>query len=912
MSAVHGADGSQGAQPRRQRERESLHFFSFMSRRLVTSLLLYGLIVEWLLPLAQVKDFTELSELRPLIIAVGLFLAVGLFVPPTWAAVLLNAVITAGTVLVMFSVHYASWHDSVTGLIEGLKHDAINMASGKMILSGETRTLLLVSGLGMMTVAVQSLIWLRQWGLGLAGLTALYLLLLYSFLGLDVLPGLKRACAEGLMLGALVTVPRLERLLGSATLFDGRAVKKSLAGWAVNWWNGTAWLAVIVLGAAIVASWSLSTKQEASEPAPWAAEAIEWGQNRLLEKQSGHGNSIGQRAVAEEAMAATGLGEPGMTGYGFDDSALGGPITPDHTAVFTVYAKENAYLRGESKSFYTGEGWEQVEHAWHTVSVSDTQSEHRDVLGSGGNSASGGQGAGGRENEQQSLSAEDSQGKLEQQVGSSGSSEAVSEESLAGAAGGEIDGESADDVFVQTITAAYPAAGWPLFAGSADAKVTDIRAVNGSGDTASYRQDAETGALYPSSEEDRIVRYTVASVMPDEALKRLRQVESSVDASAGVENGAGAGAGKMVGSQSAYVETAALDDSYTQLPDKLPAQIGTLTAEILAAAGNPMNRYEQVKAVEGYLRSNYKYTLQPKALASNTDFVDDFLFNQREGYCVHFASAMAVMLRTQGIPARYVKGFAPGEPAEGLAAGGAGLYTVRASDAHAWVEVFFPGVGWVAFEPTPGFAAPGSGVAGDALSAAGAGDGAKPALAAGDAAAGGEAARARTLAGRAAAQLRAAALQAAAAAQRGAHALAQAAQGAMAAPPWAMAAIAAGATGAAGLALAARRRSERFAFATALHRYGSALQAGRQIAARRQFLQLADACWRELYKRCGAKPMHRTAREYAAELSLPPHTAQLVADLVRWDEAARFDVSWHNQPTKEQLTELVAKLQSSE
>ncbi|AZN39505.1 transglutaminase-like domain-containing protein [Paenibacillus albus] len=886
MSAVQGADSSQGAQPRRQRERESLHFFSFLPRRLVTSLLLYGLIVEWLLPLAQVKDFTELSELRPLIIAVGLFLAVGLFVPPTWATMLLNAVITVGTVLVMFSVHYASWHESVSGLLEGLKNDAIQLASGKIVLSGETRTLLLVGGLGMMAIAVQSLVWLRQWGLGLAGLTALYLLLLYSFLGLDVLPGLKRACAEGLLLGALVTVPRLERLLGSSTLFDGRAVKKSFVGWAVNWWNGTAWLAVIVLTAAIVASWSLAKPVASDEPAPWAAEAIDWGQDRLLEKQGDHGHSNGQRAVAEEAMAATGLGEPSRTGYGFDDSALGGPITPDNAPVFTVNAKENAYLRGESKSFYTGKGWEQDEHAWHTVSVPDAQAEHRDVMGSG-----------------------DSGNVGENKESGNAASVGANEENRAGAASGENDGDSASDVFVQTITAAYPAAGWPLFAGSADAKVTDIHTVNGSGDTTSYRQDAETGALYPSSEEDRIVRYTVESVMPDEALKRLRQMESSVDASSNSSTG---GAG---GSQTAFVETSALDDSYTQLPEQLPARIGTLTSEILAAAGNPMNRYEQVKAVEGYLRSNYKYTLKPKAAASNVDFVDDFLFTQREGYCVHFATAMAVMLRTQGIPARYVKGFAPGEPAEEVAAGGAGLYTVRASDAHAWVEVFFPSVGWVAFEPTPGFTAPGSGAAvSDALSAGTAGDEAKPALAAGadGAAAGGEAARARTLAGRAAAQLHAAAVQAAAAAQRGAHALAQAAQGAMAAPPWAMALIAAGATGAAGLALAARRRSERFAFVGALHRYGSALEAGRHAAARRQFLQLADACWRELYKRCGAKPMHRTAREYAAELSLPPHTAQLVADLVRWEEAARFDVSWQNQPTKAQLTELVAKLKSSE
>ena len=204
---------------KRQEERDGLHFFRHGIRRLITSLLLYGLIVEWLLPLEQLKTYTELYEIGPLLAAVGLFLAVGLFVPPTWAALLLNGLIAVGTVLALFEPHYGSLSQSLRGLVEAIRHDALGMGRGDFMISGESRTLLLIAGLGMMAIAVQSLMWLRQWGLGLTALTALYLLLLYGFLELNVFPGLLRACAEGLLLSALVTVPRIERLAGVPDLF---------------------------------------------------------------------------------------------------------------------------------------------------------------------------------------------------------------------------------------------------------------------------------------------------------------------------------------------------------------------------------------------------------------------------------------------------------------------------------------------------------------------------------------------------------------------------------------------------------------------------------------------------------------------------------------------------------------------
>jgi hypothetical protein len=99
--------------------------------------------------------------------------------------------------------------------------------------------------------------------------------------------------------------------------------------------------------------------------------------------------------------------------------------------------------------------------------------------------------------------------------------------------------------------------------------------------------------------------------------------------------------------------------------------------------------------MESYLRNNFTYTLNMTQNAG-TDPLAQFLFRSRAGHCEYFASSMAVMLRTLGIPSREVNGFLPGEYNEV-----AGDYIVRASDAHSWVEAYFPGTGWLTFDPTP-------------------------------------------------------------------------------------------------------------------------------------------------------------------------------------------------------------------
>lgn len=143
--------------------------------------------------------------------------------------------------------------------------------------------------------------------------------------------------------------------------------------------------------------------------------------------------------------------------------------------------------------------------------------------------------------------------------------------------------------------------------------------------------------------------------------------------------------------------------TYTQLPENLPARIGRLAGEI---ASRETNIYQQVKNIERYLRwSGLQYrTTDVPYPEEGQDFVDQFLFETRRGYCDHFSTAMVVMLRTQGIPARWVKGYTFGE-FKSLQAD-THMVTVRGKNAHSWVEVYFPEAGWIPFEPTSSFSYP--------------------------------------------------------------------------------------------------------------------------------------------------------------------------------------------------------------
>lgn len=131
---------------------------------------------------------------------------------------------------------------------------------------------------------------------------------------------------------------------------------------------------------------------------------------------------------------------------------------------------------------------------------------------------------------------------------------------------------------------------------------------------------------------------------------------------------------------------------YTALPAGIDSAVYTLSINLTQDYTNP---YDKAMAIQEYLMSHCRYTLETDYPPENRDFVSYFLLDTREGYCSYFATAMAVMGRIAGLPTRYVEGY--------LARGGSGeTITLTGVDAHAWVEIYFKGLGWISFDPSGG------------------------------------------------------------------------------------------------------------------------------------------------------------------------------------------------------------------
>ena len=181
----------------------------------------------------------------------------------------------------------------------------------------------------------------------------------------------------------------------------------------------------------------------------------------------------------------------------------------------------------------------------------------------------------------------------------------------------------------------------------------------------SYVIRDSTGSLFNPFHNFSTLRYEGFSLLPARNVPRLRAASTE------------------------YSEE--IRNIYLQLP-KLDPRIPELAKQITARAQTP---FDKTITLENYLRSHYAYNLNLTGKPGD-DPLAHFLFETRSGHCEYFASAMAIMLRTLDIPTREVNGFLPGEYND-LGED----YIVRASDAHSWVEVYFPGTGWMTFDPTP-------------------------------------------------------------------------------------------------------------------------------------------------------------------------------------------------------------------
>ena len=135
-------------------------------------------------------------------------------------------------------------------------------------------------------------------------------------------------------------------------------------------------------------------------------------------------------------------------------------------------------------------------------------------------------------------------------------------------------------------------------------------------------------------------------------------------------------------------------NNYTQLPESLPSRVKNLAYEITK---DEDTRYDKLKAIEAYLLK-YEYSLTPGTVPEGVDFVDYFLFENKKGYCTSFATAMAILARSIGIPTRYVEGYVVNYNDKDDIG-----FLIRNSNAHAWAEAYFDGIGWIPFEATPSY-----------------------------------------------------------------------------------------------------------------------------------------------------------------------------------------------------------------
>ncbi|MBE7683904.1 DUF4129 domain-containing transglutaminase family protein [Paenibacillus sp. P13VS] len=330
--------------------------------------------------------------------------------------------------------------------------------------------------------------------------------------------------------------------------------------------------------------------------------------------------------------------------------------------------------------------------------------------------------------------------------------------------------------------------------------------------------DSATLWLAGSSSREPIQTYTTDVMIPTASPEQLRLLGEA---------------------HSSSQDPAAIRRTYLQLPESLPERVRSLASDIIQKSET---RYDAVQAVRTYLAEHAEYTLDTRMPPRGTDFVDDFLFVTGEGYCNHFSTAMVVLLRAEGIPARWVKGFSAGSPDPEVP----GRYVVTQGDAHSWVEVYFPGAGWMPFEATPGFTLP-QGDATDAAAVAGAQPGEEiPPQSGGGIGSAGAWLRARARA--------------------------------LAAEPWLAAALAAAAL----LAAAGALRMRRLRPALRLRLLLALLRSS--FPDRERLLSAAAPVWAALARRYGPRPPGMTLREYAASPALSAGTD--AADI------ARFAADW--------------------
>ncbi|ULO06951.1 transglutaminase domain-containing protein [Paenibacillus sp. 19GGS1-52] len=565
--------------------------------RLLFSLPIMGLFIQWLLPLYRSTSQADTAQLLvTLIISALVLLLWGMFQLPAWL-LLSNQIliITLTWFYICAAKEGIGW---VNSYLAGITNDAISLLSGQVSqLSGDSRQLILIVGWGLLVCSVQQLALYRGSTLLFTVLTMVYLLVLDMGFGLNTTMNII------ISLGLIVWMQAMSRLLHLRERTHSNRIPYAR-------WGGLA------LSAAVAVTTTAWLGEQLYGSRPVAPISLQSAFSSLQEWTSGH---LPERVEGLQT---------GTTGYSSDGGELGVPLSRSTEPVFTAVSSVPTYWRGESMAYYDGRRWIKAAEEYIPLNLSSLLMKGTSVEG--------------------------------------------------------IEGER---TLVQRIQFVVPSSGGlPLFNAGTIKDVLAVQLADGSRLGYVLANKGEESFRLPDlTGSARVTEYTVKALLPESNPAVLRTL-----------NG---------------YDPQAITSEYLELPASLPRRIASLAEQLTAPAEN---RYDASVAVRDYLRSRYSYTLNTLIPPSGTDFVDNFLFDTRQGYCVHFATAMTILLRSAGIPARYVQGYGPGT----LEAGSEPQrYAVTQGDAHAWVEVYFAGAGWVPFDPTPG-AGGASGFAPPALPAA--------------------------------------------------------------------------------------------------------------------------------------------------------------------------------------------------
>uniref|UniRef100_UPI0028A9B727 transglutaminase family protein n=1 Tax=Paenibacillus sp. TaxID=58172 RepID=UPI0028A9B727 len=561
--------------------------------RLLFSLAIMGLFVEWLLPLYRSSLLEDTANmLQVLMLLAAVLLLWGIFQIPGW--ILLS---------IQFLIIVTAWFYLCSGgegigwlgiYAAEIPNDLILLLSGHVSRISEiSRLMILIVGWGLLVSSVQQLALFRGSTVLFTAVTIIYLLVLDMAFGVNTTMDIVISMGLIYWMQAMSGLLRLREREGVTPLPYARWGALTLAAAIVV--MTTAWFGGQLFGARPASELTLQSAFQKLQT---------WASGHLPEDK--------------ESISS------GTTGYSSNDGELGAPLSRSTEPVFTAITSERTYWRGESIAYYDGRRWIRGGEEFAPLNLSGLSKHPSSALSS----------------------------------------------------------DKRKQTLQQRIQFATPSSGGiPLFNAGIITDVESIGLTNGS--KLGYvlaNMDRESFRLPDSIGSARITEYTVESLLPESDPVLLRGLSSD--------------------------DPQEIKGKYLQLPDLLPVRVRNLAEKFTASSGN---RYDSVTAIKDYLQNEFSYTLNTTVPPSGSDFVDHFLFEEKQGYCVHFATAMAILLRSAGIPARYVQGYGPGTLLDDTMPA---KYSVTQGDAHAWVEVYFAGAGWVPFDPTPGpalaagFAAP--------------------------------------------------------------------------------------------------------------------------------------------------------------------------------------------------------------